>query len=367
MKKAQRCPHCKECFITEQQLAICPFCEKDIPQKQKQKQKTGLDGISIEELRAALRTLTAKTDGETKDLAEVDKAVESSWISVKDGLPKEKTYVLAIHNRENRVDPDDQQGVSTVVVKLIKGISEKERAQMSDCTRKQKYIRSDEGGNNKRPYCWEQFGADHFFGQVITYWKPIILPGNENKEITLEQSTDVIKEFVTVNDAIIQLYNLVYGFLSKNNELLKSKTLSNEVLCDFGFFSREIAAIFDELRKEANARKDLCGQIIAYRLTQAVLSDPTLKMKTKGQFASGTPDCKMQAALPKKFTDDYYKITDFLGVPRDVAASGVLRLDWKQVTEYLTKRMNEGKPIPEGFGKQYPVYTTTYRKIKARK
>lgn len=177
-------------------------------------------------------------------------------------------------------------------------------------------------------------------------------------------SSDVIKEFVGVKDEVHSLYNLVYGFLTKNNELLKSKTLSNEDLCDFGFFSRELEKLFDELRKEAKARKELCGQIIAYRLTQASLSDPTLKMKVQGEFATGTPDVKMEAALPTKFTEDYYKITDHFNVPRDVAETGVLRLDWKRVTEFLTKQMNDGKPIPKGFGKQYPKFTTVYRKRK---
>lgn len=183
-------------------------------------------------------------------------------------------------------------------------------------------------------------------------------------ESTCEPSTEIIKEFVGVQEQVHLLYNLVYGFLAKNNELLKSKKLNNENLCDFGFFCRELEKISDELRKELKARKELCGQIIAYRLVQSSLADPTIKMKVEGQFASGTPDVKMEAALPKKFTDEYYKITDYFNVPRKVAESGILRLDWKQVTEFLTKQMNEGKKIPEGFGKKYPLYTTTYRKVK---
>lgn len=182
--------------------------------------------------------------------------------------------------------------------------------------------------------------------------------------ITEEPSTDIIKEFTEVREQVQLIYNLVYGFLSKNNELLKSKQLNSEELCDFGFFSRELEKVFDELRKEVKARKELCGQIIAYRLVQASISDPTIKMQVQGQFATGSPDVKMEAALPKKFTDEYYQLTDYFGVPRDVAASGILKLDWKQVTEFLTKRMNDGKKIPDGFGKKYPRYTTTYRKKK---
>lgn len=179
-------------------------------------------------------------------------------------------------------------------------------------------------------------------------------------------SSDIIKEFLGVKDEVRMLYNLVYGFLSKNNELLKSRTLSNEELCDFGFFCRELEKIFDELRKEVKARKELCGQIIAYRLTQASLADPTIKMKVEGQFATGSPDVKMEAALPKKFTDEYYQLTDYFNVPRKVAETGILDLDWKMVGKFLTKLAQDGKKIPEGFGKQYPKFTTTYRKRKVK-
>jgi len=160
------------------------------------------------------------------------------------------------------------------------------------------------------------------------------------------------------------LYNLVYGFLSEMTPSIKSKALDNSELTDFGFLCRELENLFDELRKECKARKELCGSIIAYRLIQESLTDPTITMRSKGTLATGTPDIKMQAALPKKFTDEYFQLTDFFGVPRDVAETGILRLDWKRVTEYCTKLSNEGKPIPEGFGKRYPLYSTTFRKTK---
>jgi len=72
----------------------------------------------------------------------------------------------------------------------------------------------------------------------------------------------------------------------------------------------------------------------------------------------------MQVALPKKFTEEYFQLTDFFGVPRDVAETGILRLDWKKVTEYCTKLTEDGKLIPEGFGKKYPLYSTVYRRTK---
>jgi len=186
------------------------------------------------------------------------------------------------------------------------------------------------------------------------------------EKITEEPSTEIIKEFINIQEEVQSVYNLVYGFLAKNNEQIKSKKLNSEELCDFGFICRELENLFDELRKEVKARKDLCGQIIAYRLVQNSLSDPSIKMQVDGQLATGIPDVKMQAALPNKFTEEYYQLTDYFDVPKKVAELGILKLDWKTVVEFLTKQMNEGKQIPKGFGKQYPQYITVYRKRKEK-
>lgn len=186
------------------------------------------------------------------------------------------------------------------------------------------------------------------------------------QKISEQPSTEIVKEFIGVQNEVHLLYNLVYGFLAKNNEQLKSKKLSNEELCDFGFICRELENIFDELRKEVKARKDLCGNIIAYKLIQMSVSDPTIQMQVRGQLATGTPDVKMQAGIPEKFSEEYYQLTDYFNVPRKVAELGILKLDWKTVTEFLTRQMNEGKPIPKGFGKQYPLYQVVYRKRKEK-
>ncbi len=201
-------------------------------------------------------------------------------------------------------------------------------------------------------------------------------------ETTDAASSDVIAEFLDVNEEIAGLYNLLYGFMSKNTELIKASNIpggniagmsggegamSYGDLCDFGFFCREAENTLDELRKEVKARKELCGQVIAMRKTQESLSDPNIKLKVAGQYATGSPDVKMQAQLPKKFTDDYFKITDFLQVPREVAATGVLRLDWKATGDLITQLANDGHKPPDGFGKQYPTYVTTFRRKRRAK
>jgi len=107
-----------------------------------------------------------------------------NWISTKDKLPEEGKYVLARHNRGTWNDSDDQENVNCVVVKLVKGLSKKDRQLMkegklpdttiyTESERYNIYKSEDEDGNNLVPYKWEMFGPDSFFGQTITHWMPI--------------------------------------------------------------------------------------------------------------------------------------------------------------------------------------------------
>lgn len=180
-------------------------------------------------------------------------------------------------------------------------------------------------------------------------------------------STEVIKEFLTVNEETAHFYNLVYGFLSKNNSLIKSKETTTETLCDFGFFCRELESLFDELRKEAKARKELCGSICAMRKTQEAIADPTIKLKVNGQYCTGTPDVKLQAKLPVKMTEEYFALTDYFKIPRDIAAAGAVRLDWKGTGKFLTELAASGQKTPEGFGQLYPTYVTVFRRNRILK
>ncbi len=104
------------------------------------------------------------------------------WISIKDTnqLPEEGKYVIAKHSRGTWIDSTDQENVNTVVVKLVKGISIAEREFMKtqelskeESERVLTYRGEDEFGNNRKPYKWEQFGPDSFFGQDITHWMSI--------------------------------------------------------------------------------------------------------------------------------------------------------------------------------------------------
>jgi hypothetical protein len=118
---------------------------------------------------------------------------KTKWIATKDKLPEEGKYVLARRNTRSKCPYNS----NCVVVKIVKGISKKDRQLMKDgkiptttvtqewltggcrettvITKKRYdiYNNEDEHGNNRVPYNWETVGNSKFYGQEITHWMPI--------------------------------------------------------------------------------------------------------------------------------------------------------------------------------------------------
>jgi hypothetical protein len=112
----------------------------------------------------------------------------NQWIPARISLPPEGVYVLVHLTKDNWFDESDQVGVKFKTAKLVKGISQRDREMMErgllpnplvlfyggESSRRSKVIRnSDESGNNLRPYTWEGFGSDSFWGQEVDYWMHI--------------------------------------------------------------------------------------------------------------------------------------------------------------------------------------------------
>lgn len=149
----------------------------------------------------------------------------------------------------------------------------------------------------------------------------------------------ILEELLSIQDAV------------KNPKV----THSYGTLVDFGFLMREISKLSDEIRKDANARKELIGRKIAFDL----LSEDEDQDKIKGDYATGTLDMKMEPRLPEKGTEDYQKLLDHFGIKDN----GVAKLSYGGLTEWLTNLAEDGKPLPE-FIEQRPVYCISYRRRK---
>lgn len=105
------------------------------------------------------------------------------WVDIRSklDLPPENKYVLAKVENAPWFDDDDQDNVNTVVVKLKKGITMKERESMigtdkdyhiykNGPLRSSIYQSCDEYGNNVFPWSWSAFGGITFPSQSISKW-----------------------------------------------------------------------------------------------------------------------------------------------------------------------------------------------------
>ena len=98
------------------------------------------------------------------------------WIPVQVALPEHGQAVLVRYARDNWLFDHTVAGGEPRKIwrwqaaLFVRGntAAEAEAANL--------YRSEDEGGNNQRPYCWQQFGPGMLFGQDVTHWAAISDP-----------------------------------------------------------------------------------------------------------------------------------------------------------------------------------------------
>lgn len=156
----------------------------------------------------------------------------------------------------------------------------------------------------------------------------------------------------------------VYEEVTAATYLLNSKVaaLSQAERCDLGYLAKQTSEKLDAARKELDGLGRKIATCIAVMATKAALTDPTLELKVQGEIATGIPNVHQRPKLPQRGTPEYATLLEFLGVPASVIETNVLDFSFSQMTELLTARAAEGKPLPPGLVGSFPEYSVRYRK-----
>lgn len=140
-----------------------------------------------------------------------------------------------------------------------------------------------------------------------------------------------------------------------------SATMDLNELADLGFMMREISNFADGMRKDCDRLQTLAGNLLCAR--QAEESATIQSVATP--YCTAIPKVEWYSSVPKKEKDPekYYAITDFLGIPREVADVEAVRVHWPGWSEFLTNYQSTGKPLPEGLPQEdvKPIYKVSYR------
>lgn len=177
-------------------------------------------------------------------------------------------------------------------------------------------------------------------------------------------SKDSVKRMCEMLKAVQIVHQVLYDGISSVTTEVKNLKFTNEQLADVGYFFRELETVFDECRKEVKARKELVSKVLAFKVAQNCIQDPTADPIVRGNFARACTDVKIRPKLPKKDSAEYRSALEFFDVPESVIQNGVLKLDWKTVSELLTSLMEQGKKLPDGLTETYPEYTCTFMRTR---
>lgn len=162
-----------------------------------------------------------------------------------------------------------------------------------------------------------------------------------------------------------QHYQDLRGILATLNEDVKSMS-DLEELADIAFACRELAGLFDQMRKDSNKTGELAQKIACVQHIQLGLTDPI-----RTEFCSASPQIKQQCVLPRadRHPEQYAKLMEFLGVPKESCAvpengHSLVSFNWKGITDLATQRAEKGLPVPPGCD---PELTFAEYKLQMRK
>jgi len=161
----------------------------------------------------------------------------------------------------------------------------------------------------------------------------------------------------------------LYELMAEIDSAAKERVIRPEPdMVDIGFLCRETETVFDEMRKEVKARKELLGKIISVWHTEGVMKGEITKESAQGILATGSPDVSQQPKIPKRGTPEFLALMKFLGVSEELSSGErpPIQFDWNGMGVLMGERARQGLPVPPGITKMYPVFTTVFRGRKTK-
>ena len=145
---------------------------------------------------------------------------------------------------------------------------------------------------------------------------------------------------------------LLMGELSNADKAIRSGA-SDADLVDAGFLSRELENMFDELRKEAKARREFVEMELTKRGATRVVSGEDSDNLVHGTLARAKVDAVMTANIPEKGTPEWGRLMKDLGIPEEPVKNGLVSVSFRGLSSLLTARAEKGLPPPAGISRMY--------------
>lgn len=167
-----------------------------------------------------------------------------------------------------------------------------------------------------------------------------------------------MKQTIKIHDEMQELHRVVI----ENTVRLRNAIgkMTPECMTDVAYGLKEISRLLDDGRKECDDLVKLFEKALCIVWVQRGVNtgntDPF-----QGEFAVGTPQIKQMVRIPRRDTDEYDKLMQWLGVPD----GDLVRPHWPSMVEHVTELLSQGQQPPDGMtGEPYPIYAVRFRKRK---
>lgn len=162
-----------------------------------------------------------------------------------------------------------------------------------------------------------------------------------------------------VKDTGFNLQVMLTSLLNK----MRSNSYSKEELADLGFLCRRLELMFDELRKEAKARHEIAGMMVAkIVISESMSDDPNASLTVKGKIGTCEPSVKQAPEIPRRGTKEYVELCAHFGLNEEAIGNAILEPHYVRMCDYVTKQISEGKGPPPGVRLRSTTFSASYRK-----
>jgi len=117
----------------------------------------------------------------------------------------------------------------------------------------------------------------------------------------------------------------------------------------------------EELRKIAKGRKELGVKLMGFHLATQDLSDPgNCQDRIEGELAYARVTPRVIPKIPAKGDSNYVSFMKSLGIPEDLLEGGLVKADFRSVSNLITEMVKNGEDLPLGVEKTWTEYVANF-------
>lgn len=167
-----------------------------------------------------------------------------------------------------------------------------------------------------------------------------------------------VKEVKDMYIRVENMHRIVYGLLVQVRDDLKGPIPQGDRV-DLSYLLNQIAKMLKDIEKESRLLREQNDNIVCFK----AMTEGSVE-KIKGEVATGTPDVKMTAKLPRKDSEEFLALMEDLGISHEVVGLDAVRPHYPGLVELISQRVAAGGNPPKGVdvNTMHPKYSLILRK-----